>query len=133
MKPTDPPYAESRNLVTKKGEHVLQKHTEFSDDEDSSNSKCDETFAHLVDRLEKLEDEEMAGNEVPEFAQFSRLISEEYGKKPKEPTEMNDDIDLSNLYLEEISEGTKVDTVSSDSSAVASENVQQKDEAKLET
>lgn len=132
MKPTDPPYAESRNLVTKAGEYVLQKHSEFSDDEASSNSKSDKTFANLIDRLEKLEDEEMAGNAVPEFAQFAGLISEEYSKKPVETTEMNDDFDLGNLYLEETSEETKVSTVSSHSSAVVSEDFQD-EKAKLET
>lgn len=130
MKPTDPPYAESRNLVTKSGEYVLQKYSDFSDDEASSNSQSGETFASLVDRLEKLEDEEMAGNEVPEFAKFARLISEEYGKKPVETPDLNDDFNLNNLYSEEISEEIEVDTVSAASSSY---NIQDESKKQLES
>lgn len=81
----------------------MQQHAEVPDDEPSDFQSA-ATFANLVDRLEKLEEEEDAGNEVPEFSQFKQLISEMYGQRPEPASEVTDDFYLGDLYADDSAE-----------------------------
>ncbi len=95
MKPTEPPYAESRNLVTKAGEYVVIKHTK----NELSDISTQNTFADLVKKFEKLGPKELQSeNNSSEHGKLECSISVVGDSRP---SLVDDNWSLNNLYSTE--------------------------------
>lgn len=98
----EPPYAESRTLVTKPGEFVIQRH-EKSDN--TINTDEVKTFAELVEKLEKIETGQLKDESSRIlFSEYNNFYPRPSHSKSESNLENDDDFNLNNLYDSESNE-----------------------------
>lgn len=99
--PTAPPYAESRNLVRKAGDHVTLKHTNDFEKYIPEGWAENDTFDKLVEKFAKMENvhEDGTETELPEFVEQTSNSSKrkDMPKKSNERID-DDDFNINNLF-----------------------------------